>query len=128
MIRWHWTVALAVAVSGCLVRTDGEGGPVGAVTGIVLAGPTCPVETSDGTGCDPVPVQGTVEFWDGDERIGEVTIAQDGTFTADVPVGSYTLRVVPAGDSGFPMCQDVPMTVVEDGNPPLSLECDTGIR
>lgn len=121
-------VSFAVVLAGCLTRTAGPAEPTGTVRGTVLAGPTCPVETEGGTGCDPMPVQGDVQFWDGRSKVGDVTLARDGTFTADVPLGTYTVRVVPAGDSGFPVCRDSQVTVVATGTPPLSLECDTGIR
>lgn len=119
---------LALAIGGCAAeRSVGPGAPTGRVTGDVLAGPTCPVETSDGTGCEPVAVQGVVEFWQGDERKGEVSIQLDGSFSADVPAGDYTARVVPS-TSPFPTCADAPVTVTASATTELHLQCDTGIR
>lgn len=113
---------------GCGLRSESTpAGPTGTVTGDVLAGPTCPVETSDGTGCEPVAVEGRVEFWQGDQRKGEVTIRVDGTFSADMPPGDYTAKVVPA-TTPFPTCTDAPVTVAASATTVLHLQCDTGIR
>ena len=96
---------VALLLSGCaVVRQTGSGGPTGVVKGDVLAGPTCPVVSEGSTGCDPVPVEGMVEFWQNGESKGEVSIRIDGTFSVNVPVGEYTVKVVPASTNGFPVC------------------------
>jgi hypothetical protein len=120
---------LLLVLSGCsLVRHTSSGGPTGVVTGDVLAGPTCPVETSDGTGCDPVPVVGEVQFWQDGENTGEVSIRNDGSFSVNVPVGDYVVKVVPSSTNGFPVCKDSSVSVAAEGTHELHLQCDTGIR
>jgi uncharacterized protein YceK len=126
-------VAVAFAVvlmaSGCaVVRQTGSSGPTGVVKGDVLAGPTCPVVSDGSTGCEPVPVEGKVEFWQNGESKGEVTIRIDGTFSVNVPVGDYTVKVAPVGTNGFPVCKDTTVTVAAEGTHELHLDCDTGIR
>lgn len=126
------SLGAGVLWSGCLTRTTGTGEPTGRVTGTVLAGPTCPVVSAvtDGVtdGCDPVPVEGKVQILRDGEVIGEVTIGRDGSFSVDVPLGSYMAKAVPASTTGFPVCSDVPLVVEATGNPPLAIDCDTGIR
>ncbi len=116
-------------LSGCsVVRETGPGGPTGVVKGDVLAGPTCPVVSEGSTGCDPVPVEGLVEFWQDGENKGEVSIRIDGTFSVDIPVGEYVVKVAPSSTSGFPVCRDTTVTVTAEGTYELHLDCDTGIR
>lgn len=123
------TVAGLLLLCGCsVVRQTGSGGPTGVVKGDVLAGPTCPVVSEGSVGCDPVPVEGKVEFWQGAENKGEVTIRIDGTFSVNVPVGKYTVKVVPTSTNGFPVCTDTTVTVTSAGLHELHLDCDTGIR
>ena len=128
----HRAVAAAIVallLAGCsLVRQTGPSGPTGVVKGDVLAGPTCPVVSSGSTGCDPTPVQGRVEFWQGERNTGEVTIRVDGSFSVNVPVGEYTVKVAPSSTNGFPVCNDTTVMVTSAGLHELHLECDTGIR
>jgi uncharacterized protein YceK len=122
-------VAVVVLLSGCsVVRQTGSGGPTGVVKGDVLAGPTCPVVSEGSKGCDPVPVEGLVEFWQGGKNKGEVSIRIDGTFSVNVPVGDYTVKVAPRSTNGFPVCKDTTVTVTAEGMHELHLDCDTGIR
>ncbi|MFM2078610.1 MAG: hypothetical protein RJA49_2500 [Actinomycetota bacterium] len=120
---------LFASVSGCsVVKHTASGGPTGVVQGDVLAGPTCPVQTTDAAACAPAPVAGSVEFWQGDTSTGEVSIREDGSFSVNVPVGTYTVKVVVTATNGFPVCKDSTLTVNADTTQQLHIECDTGIR
>jgi uncharacterized protein YceK len=122
-------LAVVVLLSGCsVVRQTGSGGPTGVVKGDVLAGPTCPVVSEGSVGCDPLPVEGKVQFWQGSENKGEVSIRIDGTFSVNVPVGKYVVKVATASTNGFPVCKESTVTVTSAGLHELHLDCDTGIR
>jgi hypothetical protein len=120
---------LLASASGCsVVKHTAGGGPTGVVSGDVLAGPTCPVQTTDTAGCAPAPVVGSVEFWQGDTSTGEVSIREDGSFSVNVPVGTYSVKVVANATNGFPVCKESTITVQADTTQQLHIECDTGIR
>ncbi len=111
-----------------MVKHSAGGGPTGVVKGDVLAAPTCPVQTTDTAACAPVPVEGRVEFWQGTTSTGEVSIRVDGTFSVNVPVGAYTVKVSTSSTTGFPVCADTDVTVAAGTTQELHIECDTGIR
>jgi hypothetical protein len=96
------------------------------VYGLVLAGPTCPVERV-GQPCPPQRVAAPV---DGRNAAGH-TVArthsdQAGRYRLALAPGRYTLVVVTGGL--FPRCPATPVTVLP--GPPLrqDIGCDTGIR
>lgn len=100
------------------------------VSGVALAGPTCPVETEPpDPACAPRPVVGAViEALDSSDSIeGSAVTGNDGSFTFSLPAGDYTIVSQPAeGLMGVPSPLEV--TVV-DGPVDLGvLEYDTGIR
>ncbi|HLB62967.1 MAG TPA: hypothetical protein VJN50_09625 [Actinomycetota bacterium] len=103
-------------------------GPGGAtdsgVTGVVLAGPQCPVMI-EGSPCPDVPWVGTVRAVSAD---GEAEVATDdrGQFRMGLEPGAYTMQAVTDGGppSGIPL-----QVVVPDGEfVEVTLEVDTGIR
>ena len=133
-------LALAVAaLASCgSDRTGGNGGqttiavtsqstsdPPG-VVGVVLAGPTCPVETADDP-CPPRPVDAAIDAHDveGDVLASTRTDAA-GRYSLTLAPGSYT--VVASTGAGLPMCQ--PVTIIVTPGPPVraDISCDTGIR
>ena len=102
-----------------------------AITGIVTAGPFCPVvsEPPD-PACDDRPVAGAeivVRNASG-ETVARVRTAEDGTFSLSLASGRYEL--VPQAVEGL-MGTALPVEItVEDGLPgaPIELSYDTGIR
>lgn len=100
------------------------------VSGLALAGPTCPVETNPpDPACAPRPVVGAViEALDSSESVqASAVTGDDGGFTLSLPAGDYTIVAQSAeGLMGVPSPLEV--TVV-DGPVDLGvLEYDTGIR
>jgi hypothetical protein len=128
--RWTYHVTRAGAVS--LVRETGDPMPDKIeVSGVVTAGPTCPVETDPpNPACAERPVAGAdllILDQDGTE-VARVTAGEDGTFTIQLVPGSYHLVPQPvAGLMGIAQPIDF---VVDAGQPvgDLHVSYDTGIR
>jgi hypothetical protein len=100
------------------------------ITGVMLAGPQCPVIGPDtGSECDDRPYQGTVvvETEDGATEVTRFTGEADGTF--EVPLASGTYRLVPLpGPSGFPFADEQRVDVVSGEFTQIQILFDTGIR
>lgn len=138
-------VAAAVAAASAACGSDGSGSDRSGSTsthdtapptappsggselfGVVLAGPTCPVETADKP-CPPRPVDAEVYAQDA----GGVTIAStrtdaDGRYHLSLPPGSYTL--VAETDETMSICQPVSVSVPSGAPVQADIGCDTGIR
>jgi hypothetical protein len=102
------------------------------VQGKAVAGPTCPVEPASPLPgeCAPRVVAGAVlVFTDaGGHEVTRVTTAADGTFTANLPAGSYTLT--PQAVEGLMgVAPPISVTVPASGSTAdLVVQYDTGIR
>lgn len=112
---------------------DRVGGPQttlasGTVTGLALAGPTCPVETA-GQPCPDRPVAGAtirVENLGGDEVTVTMTDS-DGRYSFSLPPGSYRVVAQPhEGLMGAP--EPVEITLGAGQSLTVDLSYDTGIR
>lgn len=125
------TIVLLVTL---LVSACGENAPPGStgtgvvVSGIALAGPTCPVERNppDPT-CEDRPVPeavGIIERRDGKE-VARFTTGADGRFTVLLAAGSY--RLIPQPVAGL-LGTAVPIEFEAPITAPLTLLYDTGIR
>lgn len=96
------------------------------VFGVVLAGPTCPVETADDP-CPPRPVDAAIDAHDADgDVLASTRTDADGHYSLTLAPGSYT--VVATTGAGLPICQAV--TIIVTPGPPVraDISCDTGIR
>ncbi|HUY05958.1 MAG TPA: carboxypeptidase-like regulatory domain-containing protein [Acidimicrobiales bacterium] len=94
--------------------------------GVVMAGPTCPVERI-GHPCPPRPVVGAVDV----RNIAGGTVATThtdgaGRYFVSVSPGSYSLVVVTG--SAFPRCPSEGVTVTSGSPQRIDVTCDTGIR
>jgi hypothetical protein len=102
------------------------------VHGKAVAGPTCPVEPASPLPgeCAPRVVAGAVLVVTdaGGHEVTRVTTAADGTFTVDLPVGSYTLT--PQLVTGLiGVAPPISVTVPATGDAAeLVVQYDTGIR
>ena len=133
-------LALTVAaLTSC--GSDGTGGNGGQTTiavtsqstsdppgvfGVVLAGPTCPVETADDP-CPPRPVDAAIDAHDAEgDVLASTRTDADGHYSLTLAPGSYT--VVATTGAGLPICQ--PVTIIVTPGPPVhaDISCDTGIR
>ena len=100
------------------------------VSGVALAGPTCPVETEPpDPACAPRPVVGAaIDAFDSSDSVYASTVTGDsGEFTLSLPSGDYT--IVPQSVEGLMgVASPIEISVV-DGPVDLGvLEYDTGIR
>jgi len=122
-----WLVLLAVMAGGC----GGGSAERLALSGRVVAGPSCPVESqSADPSCADRPVVGAVLVIrdPDDEEITRVTSDDDGRFSVDLPAGAYT--VVPQAVDGL-LGTPPPIEVeLRAGEPPtpVTVAYDTGIR
>ena len=119
-------VAAVSLIVGC-GTTSPRSGSNGRVSGHALAGPTCPVEQPGDPNCQPKPVQGSVQFAQGEHVVSSARIDASGAFAAEIPVGTYTVTV-DTGDNAFPVCAPVEVEVRADAEAVAEISCDTGIR
>ena len=117
MRRLVVAVLIALSLAAC---SPPSSAPAFTIGGRAVAGPTCPVvPASPAPGeCDPRPVAGATLIVTGD----------DGTFTANLPAGSYTITPQPAsGLMGG--AQPIELAVSATDHPTdLRVDYDTGIR
>jgi hypothetical protein len=128
--RWTYHVTRAGAVS--LLRETGDPMPDKTdVSGLVTAGPTCPVETDPpNPACAERPVAGAelvILDQDGTE-VARARTGEDGSFTIKLVPGSY--RLVPQPVDGLMGTAQPVDFVVQSGQPvsDLQVSYDTGIR
>ncbi len=132
-------VCLASASCGSQSLSGGSGTPstssvVAVVSGSVVAGPSCPVESASHP-CPPRPLAGVLveavaASSGGTVSSGKVSAkartADDGSFSLTVPAGAYDVEV---GSSGpYPRCRPVTVTLSRGAHHHLVISCDTGIR
>ncbi len=99
------------------------------VRGIVLLGPTCPVErVPPNPQCSDKPYAAAVIVY----RAGSQSVFimgnsdTSGVFKFSLPPGSYTLKAV--SGNVFPRCTPVNVEVSASGYASTTISCDTGIR
>ena len=131
-----WGGSFVVGLSAC--TPGGTGGalqgtstatPSGTVNGVVVAGPTCPVERADQP-CPPKPVPDRLVLIEtaGGTVVARVTTDQNGQFTVTLPPGTYDLKV-PPGSSLYPVQRtESKVTVVAGQTVHVQIELDSGIR
>lgn len=122
-------VLVAVGAVGCATNRVSVGATEFAVTGVVLAGPTCPVEKDppDSACADrPVAAAVVVITTTGGKQVGEVHADPTGHFTIQLRAGDYTFTPQPVdGILGTPSPQVV---TVGPAGAQLRFDYDTGIR
>lgn len=99
------------------------------VYGIVMIGPTCPVERSDDDGkCDDKPFQTILVITSDVPGRGNVVVASDsqGRFSQNLVQGTYTIRA--QSDVLMPSLAPVTFVVRKQQRTQLTLEFDSGIR
>ena len=127
-------VLIAILIGGCTpAATTGPGGvPAGAVTvsGLVHAGPTCPVVRVGDSSCAERLVAGAVLVVTtaAGTEVARATSTADGTFSVALPPGDYIL--VPQPVTGLlGTAQPLPFHAAAGAAPaPLDVAYDTGIR
>ena len=125
---WLVLVAVAVLLAACGPGPSRVPSSAGAISGIALAGPTCPVERPGDPACAPRPVAGASILIKDETGADVATIVTDaaGRFQVDLPPGVYVVVGQPVeGLMGNPAPLDVE---VGEGNVTVELSYDTGIR
>lgn len=128
--RLGLAILVGLAASAC-TRPVPTIGPAPTVSGVVTAGPTCPVEASpEPSACAPRPVVGAVIIAsdpDGTE-ISRATTDADGTYLFGIPMsGTIIVSALPVAGLARPPAP-VTIYVVPGGQTLVNLEYDTGIR
>jgi hypothetical protein len=120
-------VALAGLLAACGPGPSPVGSPAGGISGIALAGPTCPVERPGDPACAPRPVAGaTILIRDAGADVATIVTDAAGRFEVALPPGVYTLLGQPVeGLMGNPAPLEVE---VGEGEVIVELPYDTGIR
>jgi hypothetical protein len=100
------------------------------IRGIVMMGPTCPVEQNPPQPqCADRPYQTTVTIFRASDTAYAYAVTQstaDGTFVKSLPPGSYV--VAAGGGTMLPRCAQTPATVGAGAYAQIAISCDTGIR
>jgi hypothetical protein len=119
-------IVLAACAGGGTSATAGSAGT--GISGVAVAGPTCPAEQPGDSACAPRPVEGAIVVVNdpSGEQVGQATTDAQGRFFVPLPAGRYHLT---AGDVDGLMGAPAPMeVVVSDGEATVELSYDTGIR
>ena len=130
--------ALFALVAACGVDSDDQrsGDGDGTFAGTVTIGPLCPVEPCDPPAGTPHAVRDLVLQRPGGIRI-EVPLDDDGSFSAEVPAGTYTVHLTNCHYLGcataFPEpgttgAEPATVTIVAGQTTTRDFEIDTGIR
>jgi hypothetical protein len=116
-------ISLGGVTTGCAAATSAE--VTGRVEGVVVAGPTCPVERAEQP-CPPRPVSGEVRLVRDGDVAAQVQTDSAGHYVLSAPAGHY-LVVVDVGGP-FPRCPVTPVDVGVVATVTANVDCDTGIR
>ena len=127
------TVATFTATAGCAGRdpspvsttTTTATRSTATVSGVVTAGPTCPVERIDQP-CPPRPVSAEIDArTEAGQSVAATHTDPDGHYTLVLPTGMFILTV---RTTGLPRCPRTPVTVGSAAQIAVAIHCDTGIR
>ena len=100
----------------------------GTALGKVLLSQNCPLEKEKNeTACEPTdyPAQVAAYGIDG-KQVERITTTRDGTFSMNLPVGKYLLRVVQT--SSDIKCEDKVVTILRNDSSLVALFCAEAIR
>jgi hypothetical protein len=119
-----------VLLAGLVACGGGAAAPApdSGIEGLVLIGPTCPVEQV-GQGCADEPYAGAVKVVEASSGKVVTTIrsGEDGKFRVALPPGSYRLEPVPAS-GGLPFGKPIDVVVRPHTYEEVTVSFDSGIR
>jgi hypothetical protein len=121
---------VAVVFAGLIACGGGAAAPAtdSGIEGLVLIGPTCPVEQV-GQECDDKPYAGAIKIVDASsgEVVTTMRSGDDGRFRVALPPGSYRLEPVPAS-GGLPYGKPIDVLVRPHTYEEVTVSFDSGIR
>jgi carboxypeptidase family protein len=123
---------MVMVIGGMLVGCglSGPGASRGALTGDVVAGPTCPFERV-GQSCPPRPVPNReIQILDANGAVAATTKTDaSGHFSLSLAPGAYVLHVaIVRGGMGVSQVTPGNVTIAEGKSTYIKIELDTGIR
>ncbi len=99
------------------------------IRGVVLLGPTCPVERiPPDPNCAEKSYATLIAIFRANDPVHAVAVTQSdasGTFSIPLPPGDYAIG---AGESNLPRCAQAQVTVPSNAYATTTIRCDTGIR
>jgi len=118
-------LVVALVTGYCAAATD-SGVALSGVKGIVVLGPTCPVERADSP-CPDQPLAATIKAARPDGSVARTAHSgSNGRFTMALEPGTYTLRVT--GTGGVQVSRPITVTVPQRGWITANVMVDSGIR
>jgi hypothetical protein len=121
-------IALVLLATGCASRASGGQTHASGVEGVVVSGPSCPVQRANSPCPDlPVTAQVTVKDRSG-VTVLTATAGSDGRFKIALAAGTYSLTAVRPGVSRFNQSSPMTVTVRSGGYSSVTIRIDSGIR
>ncbi len=125
MLRW---LGIALFAAFLLLAGCERPAPSGTgIRGVVVLGPTCPVESLTSP-CPDRPFEGDVRATASDGATSVVSTDGQGRFTINLREGTYVVVAVSPGGSGLPAPVPQTVQVLTGSYTRVTLEVDTGIR
>lgn len=125
MSKFTLVIVALILLIGCADNSSVVAGESG-VEGVVLVGPTCPVESLESPCPDrPIEAEVSVVRAGSDDVVRVAHSGSDGRFRTSVQPGEYTLS---ASASGAMSCKPENVTVEAGQFTEVTILCDTGIR
>ena len=125
------TLLLVSLIAGACAEGEGanDGDGDSGITGVVLLGPMCPVETLESP-CPDRPIEASVQVSDdeGTRVVKLVRTDAEGRFRIDLEPGAYTVQAIPLEQDGIQHGTPVDVTVVAGQFLEITLGIDSGIR
>lgn len=119
-------IVCVVLFSGCSKQTA----QTGILEGKVSIGPLCPVERNPP---DPscLPTEATYQawpigVWQGKTKVSKIVVKADGTFTIELPKGTYTVNL--ENNNRFGANLPAAIEIKSGKTTTLDIDIDTGIR
>ena len=125
----RFVVVLLAGLIACGGGGSATPAPDSGIEGLVLIGPTCPVEQV-GQDCDDKPYAGQVRIFDAatGEVVATARSGEDGRFRVALPPGSYRLEPVAPSASGLPFGKPIDVEVRAHIYEHVTVSFDSGIR
>ncbi len=124
MTAFCWLLGVVFGLTGCGQSSAGDAA-TGTVSGVVVVGPTCPVER--GTPCPPAPAsEAQVEVRRDGVLLGQALTDGAGRFSLPISVGS--VEVTATLLTGIKSSDTKSADVTAEHTVTLRFELDSGIR